>query len=109
MVRGKKISTRKATWQLSPLDRHNNNNTLFLSHCLVLSLFKNSRPIFKLKGRYTHTHTHTYICKKLKCYIKNIRDITMDNKLTTVPDDAATRETNPKKIKCLISPLWVPL
>lgn len=33
----------------------------------------------------------------------------MDNKLTTVPDDAATRETNPKKIKCLISPLWVPL
>ena len=57
----------------------------------------------------THTHTHTYICKKLTCYIKNIRDITMDNKLTTVPDDAATRETNPKKIKCLISPLWVPL
>ena len=46
----------------------------------------------------THTHTHTYICKKLTCYIKNIRDITMDNKLTTVPDDAATRETNPKKI-----------
>ena len=36
--------------------------------------------------------------KKLTCYIKNIRDITMDNKLTTVPDDAATRETNPKKI-----------
>ena len=56
-----------------------------------------------------YTHTHTYICKKLTCYIKNIRDITMDNKLTTVPDDAATRETNPKKIKCLISPLWVPL
>ena len=34
---------------------------------------------------------------KLTCYIKNIQDITMDNMLTAVPDDAATRETNPKK------------
>ena len=46
---------------------------------------------------YSYSYSYLYL-QELTCYIKNIRDITMDNKLTTVPDDAATRETNPKKI-----------
>ena len=36
--------------------------------------------------------------KKLTCYIKNIRGITMDNKFMTVPDDATTRESNTKEL-----------
>ena len=70
----------------------------------IIKKYENEMIIYENKNDNVCLDLH-----KLTCYIKNIRDITMDNKLTTVPDDAATRETNPKKIKCLISPLWVPL
>ena len=72
------------------------------------SYFDTQNDYFAPKKWFSYSYSYLYL-QKLTCYIKNIRDITMDNKLTTVPDDAATRETNPKKIKCLISPLWVPL
>ena len=69
------------------IETQGNKSKFLKTHSIFIqSVLRGFRMIHSKVSRDTHTHTHTYICKKLTCYIKNIRDITMDNKLTTVPD-----------------------